>query len=70
MLEAELKKARYYLDCGDDDSLLKGNTALHEILRERKIPHELRVRDGAHTWSYWRTGIVDGLKFIGQSFHR
>ncbi len=37
---------------------------------DRKIPHEFRVRDGGHTWSYWRTGIVDGLKFIGQSFHR
>jgi enterochelin esterase-like enzyme len=65
-----LNKARYYIDCGDDDFLFKGNAALHVILTERKIPHEFRSRDGAHTWSYWRTGIVDGLKFIGQSFHR
>lgn len=65
-----LKKVRYYIDCGDDDFLFKGNAALHIILIERKIPHEFRARDGAHTWSYWRTGIVDGLKFIGQSFHR
>ncbi len=65
-----LKKVRYYIDCGDDDFLFKGNAALHVILAERKIPHEFRTRDGAHTWSYWRTGIVDGLKFIGQSFHR
>ncbi len=68
--EAELKKVRYYIDCGDDDFLIKGNCLLHVALLERKIPHEFRVRDGAHTWSYWRTGIVDGLKFIGQSFHR
>ena len=40
------------------------------VLSDRKIPHEFRVRDGAHTWSYWRTGVVDGLRFIGQSFHR
>lgn len=65
-----LKKVRYYIDCGDDDFLFKGNSALHAILGERKIPHEFRVRDGGHTWTYWRTGIVDGLKFIGQSFHR
>jgi S-formylglutathione hydrolase FrmB len=68
--EAELKKVRYYIDCGDDDFLIKGNCLLHVALQERKIPHEFRVRDGAHTWSYWRTGITDGLKFIGQSFHR
>ena len=61
---------RYYIDCGDDDFLIKGNCALHLALMDRKIPHEFRVRDGGHTWSYWRTGIVDGLKFIGQSFHR
>ena len=68
--EAALKRVRYYIDCGDDDFLIGANCALHLVLRERKIPHEFRVRDGGHTWSYWRTGIVDGLKFIGQSFHR
>jgi enterochelin esterase-like enzyme len=66
----ELKKVRYYLDCGDDDFLFKGNAALHILLRERQVPHEFRVRDGGHTWTYWRTGIVEGLKFCGQSFHR
>ncbi len=68
--ESDLKKVRYYIDCGDDDFLFKGNAALHEALNARKIPHEFRVRDGGHTWSYWRTGIIDGLAFIGQSFHR
>lgn len=68
--EDSLKKVRYYIDCGDDDFLIKGNCALHLLLLDRKIPHEFRVRDGGHAWSYWRTGIVDGLKFIGQSFHR
>jgi len=68
--EESLKKARYYLDCGDDDFLIAGNMALHQVLLNRKIPHEFRVRDGAHTWSYWRIGIVDGLAFIGRSFNR
>jgi enterochelin esterase-like enzyme len=65
-----LKKVRLYVDCGDDDFLIKGNAALHIVLADRKIPHEFRVRDGAHTWTYWRTGIVDGLKFISQGFIR
>jgi len=66
----ELKEVRFYIDCGDDDFLIKGNMALHATLLERKVPHEFRVRDGGHSWVYWRTGIVDGLAFIGQSFHR
>lgn len=68
--EDTLKKIRLYLDCGDDDFLIEANMALHAALLDRKIPHEFRVRDGGHTWSYWRTGIVDGLKFIGESFQR
>ncbi len=66
----ELKKVRYYIDCGDDDFLINGNMALHKALKARQIPHEFRVRDGGHSWPYWRTGIVEGLKFIGESFHR
>lgn len=65
----ELKKVRYWIDCGDDDFLIKGNCNLHIMLNEKKVPHEFRVRDGVHNWTYWRTGIVDALKFIGESFH-
>ena len=68
--EESLKKVRLYLDCGDKDFLIRGNCALHLLLTDRKIPHEFRVRDGSHTWSYWRSGIVDGLAFIGESFRR
>ncbi|MBN2412166.1 esterase family protein [candidate division KSB1 bacterium] len=69
-LEPEsLKKVRYYIDCGDDDSLIRGNCTLHLILKDREIPHEFRVRDGGHQWIYWRTGIVEGLKFIGFNFN-
>lgn len=66
----DLKKVRYWIDCGDDDFLTKGNCLLHIALSEKKIPHEFRVRDGAHSWTYWRTGITDALQFIGQSFHQ
>lgn len=66
--EADLKKVKWYFDCGDDDYLYKGNAALLLAMRDRKIPSEFRMREGAHTWEYWRTGLVDALKFIGQSF--
>ena len=66
----DLKKVRYWIDCGDDDFLTKGNSLLHIALVDKHIPHEFRVRDGAHTWTYWRTGIIDALQFIGQSFHQ
>jgi S-formylglutathione hydrolase FrmB len=67
---AELAKVRYWIDCGDDDFLTRGNALLHVALSEKKVPHEFRVRDGAHNWTYWRGGITDALTFIGDSFHR
>jgi len=66
----KLKSIRYYIDCGDDDFLYKGNAALHIKMRDLGIPHEFRVRNGGHEWSYWRTGLFDGLKFISEKFHR
>ncbi len=65
----KLKSIRFYIDCGDDDFLYKGNSALHVKMRDLGIPHEYRVRNGGHEWSYWRTGLYDGLKFISEKFH-
>lgn len=70
MSDEKLKTVRFWLDCGDDDFLFLGNAALHLAMRDRKVTHEFRVRDGGHTWSYWRTGIIDGLRYISESFHR
>lgn len=66
----KLKSIRFYIDCGDDDFLYKGNSALHVKMCDQGIPHEYRVRNGGHTWSYWRKGLFDGLRFISESFHR
>jgi len=63
-----LKTVKIYFDCGDDDFLSLGNAQLHKELLGRQIPHEYRVRDGAHTWPYWRESIPIGLKFISDSF--
>lgn len=66
----ELKKVRYYIDCGDKDFLIKGNMALHSVMIDKKIPHEFRVREGMHNWTYWRTALPEVLKFVSVSFHQ
>jgi len=65
---AELKGVRYYLDCGDNDHLTLGNAMLHIKFTQLGVPHEYRSRNGGHEWNYWRTGIIDGLKFLNDSF--
>ncbi|MBI1763916.1 MAG: esterase family protein [Acidobacteria bacterium] len=65
MPEKQKAAVRFFLDCGDDDtSLYTGNGLLHNLMRDLKIPHEYRVRDGGHTWEYWRTGLPEALRFI------
>ncbi len=56
------------IDCGDDDGLLKTNTNLVHLMKEKKIPLEFRVRDGAHNWTYWRTSLDLALEYIGKYF--
>ena len=60
---------RYYIDCGDDEErLYAGNGELHSLLRDKNIQHEYRVRNGAHTDSYWRESMKEALPFIERSF--
>jgi len=66
----ELKKVRYYIDCGDKDFLIKGNMALHAALIDKQVPHEFRVRKGAHDWTYWREALPQVFTFVSESFHR
>jgi len=70
MPENQKNSVRFYLDCGDNDFLYKGNIALHTLMSDLNIPHEFRVRDGVHEWEYWRTGLSDALSFISKSFNR
>jgi enterochelin esterase-like enzyme len=66
----EVKSVRWYIDCGDDDFLYEGNSLIHIEMRKREIPHEFRIRDGGHTWTYWRESLPEVLEFISMTFHQ
>lgn len=65
-----LNSLDYYIDCGDDDFLIRGNMELYSTMLQNEINAEFRVRDGAHTWDYWRTALPDVLEFVSARFHR
>ena len=64
------RAVRWYIDCGDDDFLFEGNSLVHIAMRKKEIPHEFRIRDGGHTWTYWRTALPTVLSFISDAFHQ
>ena len=70
MEEKAIKSVRWYIDCGDDDFLFEGNSLIHIEMNKRKLPHEYRVRNGGHTWTYWRDSLPEVLKFVSDAFHQ
>ena len=57
-----------FIDCGDDEETLSvTSNAFHDTLRSLNIPHEYRVRNGAHTWSYWHGALPEALAYIGKA---
>jgi len=66
----KLNSVRWYIDCGDDDYLFEDNSLLHIAFKKRGINHEYRVRDGAHTWTYWRESLPTVLEFVSAGFHQ
>ena len=55
---------RFTIDCGDDDFCLPSACEFFHTARELKIPSELRVRDGDHSWDYWRVSLPKALDFV------
>ena len=70
MPEEQKKAVRWYIDCGDDDNLSIGNCLVHNSMLKNGIPHEFRIRDGAHNWTYWRDALPKVLEFVSMSFHQ
>ena len=68
--EEDIKSVHWYIDCGDDDFLFEGNSLVHIAMTKKKIPHEYRVRDGAHNWTYWREALPTVLEFVSDTFHQ
>ena len=63
-----IKRVRWYISCGDDDFLYEGNSMMHIVFRKNEIPHEFRIKDGAHTWTYWRMELPLVMEFVSKSF--
>jgi enterochelin esterase-like enzyme len=70
MPDNQKKAVRWYIDCGDDDFLYEGNSLVHIAMRKKEIPHEFRIRDGVHSWTYWRASLPKVLEFVSMGFHQ
>ncbi len=70
LTKEQLQSVRWFIDCGDDDFLYEGNSLVHIALRKKEIPHEYRIRNGSHNWTYWRESLPVVLEFVSDAFHQ
>ena len=70
MPEDQKNAVRWFIDCGDDDFLYEGNSLVHIAMRKKEIPHEFRIRQGGHSWTYWRESLPTVLSFVSDTFHQ
>ena len=59
----KLHSVRWMVDCGDDDKILSTNIDFFNEMKYKKIPVELRVRNGKHNWAFWRESLPEILAF-------
>jgi enterochelin esterase-like enzyme len=55
-----------WLSCGDKDSLMGANEAVHTALEGQKIAHIWHIDSGGHTWPVWK----NDLYLLGQRLFR
>ena len=63
-------KTKWYISCGDDDHLSPNNALLHIAMKAKGIPHEFRIQNGAHDWSYWRSVLPEFMVYVSDSFRK
>ena len=65
-----LRTVKWFFDCGDDDFLFDLSVKLHQLMREKRIKDELRIRNGVHNWEYWHQAIRIALPFASRNFSK
>lgn len=64
----QLRTVEWFVDCGDDDFLFDCNLEFYQEMRRARIPCQLRVRDGGHTWEYWHSALYIALPYVSRVF--
>lgn len=63
-----IREIQWYISCGDDDSLSATNSMLHNLFMQHRVNHEFRIKDGGHSWDYWRMELPKVMAFASKAF--
>jgi S-formylglutathione hydrolase FrmB len=65
-----LRKLHIYFDCGDHDDFgfNRGATALDDLLKRKRVPHEFHLYPGGHDLAYLLAHIGASMEFHSKQF--
>ena len=68
----DLTSLSIYFDCGqqDDFGFDIGTQALHQLLKERGVPHEFHLYPGRHNWQFVAAHFGESLRFHSRAFQK
>ena len=66
----KLRTVKWFFDCGDDDFLFDLSVKIHQLMRDKHIKDELRIRNGVHNWEYWHQALRMALPFASRNFNK
>ncbi len=69
-VKEKLREVKWFVDCGDDDFLFDVNIDFYREMRKARIPCQLRVRDGGHSWEYWHSALYIAIPFVSRGFSK
>jgi enterochelin esterase-like enzyme len=64
---ANVRDLHLYLASGQSDKSSRPQTEQFDaVLNQLDVPHKTDYFDGGHAWEFWRTHVVDALKYLIQ----
>lgn len=67
MPEQQKRMVNFCIECGDDE-LNRDQSEVFLLMKDKGVPVEVRIADGAHNWIFWRKCLPHAMKWASECF--
>lgn len=67
MPEQQKRMVNFCIECGDDE-INRDQSEVFLLMKDKGVPVEVRIADGAHNWSFWRKCLPHAMKWASECF--
>ena len=67
MTDQQKRMVNFCIECGDDE-LNRDQSEVFLLMKDKNVPVEIRIADGAHDWKFWRKCLPLAMEWAGECF--